>query len=263
MMVGIIGCGQIGGSIALKLSETDDVNLVIYDKDPETLELLKNRIPKAIVANDQREILEDERLDFLILAIPIGECIKMLEREEFLSSYILMDVCSVKGIIMDTANKRNLRFIGGHPIAGNERMGPDGWDKEMFKQRKFCVCKGVGVLDGDLKKSIDLIERLEAMFYEIDPQNHDELLGYTSHMTYLVSLALRLTCENHSALAGPGYQSTTRVGRQNPNMSLEILKFNKENVLNSLEKFKESLNDLERVIEHEDWERFLKFAGGG
>ncbi|MDI3473525.1 MAG: prephenate dehydrogenase [Thermotogaceae bacterium] len=259
MKVGIIGCGQIGGSIALKLSERDEIELSVYDINPENTELLKSRIPIINIKKSKRDIL-NEKLDLLVLAVPISECIKILNEDDFSPSYIITDVCSVKKPVIEAAKKRNLRFIGGHPIAGNERIGPDGWDKDMFKQKKFCICTDDETNENDLKIIKEFIEKLDAVPYEISSEKHDEFLSYTSHMTYLVSLALRLTCEKFSSLAGPGYQSTTRVGRQNPHMSIEILKHNKENVLNSLKKFKETILNLEELIESENWEEFLKRA---
>lgn len=261
MKVGIVGCGQIGGSIALKLSENEKFEIFAFDKNFDTLKLLSLAAPRISLVGNLKELLRQE-LDVLILATPISECIKILREEIFPLPYTLMDVCSVKEPIMTIANSRKLNFVGGHPIAGNEKAGPAGWDKEMFNNRSFCICKGQNTTGESIKLVLEILKALNARPYEINATRHDKLLGYTSHMTYVVSLALRLTCEPFKELAGPGFQSTTRVSYQNLYMSTEILKYNKKNVLDSIERFKDVLSDLEQTIKTENWEKFLRIVGG-
>jgi len=261
MKVGIAGCGQIGGSIALKLSENEEFEISAFDKNYDTLKLLNFTIPKISIVASLKELLE-QKLDILILAVPISECIRILREEISSPPYTLMDVCSVKKPIINIADSKKLDFVGGHPIAGNEKIGPAGWDKEMFTNRPFCICKGLNTTNKSMQLAFRILETLNAKPYEVDAAKHDELLGYTSHMTYIVSLALRLTCEPFKDLAGPGFQSTTRVSHQNPFMSLEILKYNKENILNSIEKFKNTLSNLEQTIKDENWRNFLKITRG-
>ena len=48
---------------------------------------------------------------------------------------------------------RNLRMIGGHPMAGNEHKGEKGWNSQFFRNAPFFLCPaGIAVHAADRRK---------------------------------------------------------------------------------------------------------------
>src|SRR3989338_1714261 len=105
----IIGLGQIGTSIALALRKQKWKSIGIDGQGA-------GRVGKLNLGKN----------DFVILAVPVRTILHYLS---FLpSGPLIMDVGSTKGSIVRAAERRRLRFIGAHPIAGTEREGAAAGD---------------------------------------------------------------------------------------------------------------------------------------
>lgn len=246
MKISVLGAGCIGGSIALKLNEKHRV--LAFDQSED--------VTKALEERDVRTALRQEDLfdtDLLILALPMAVEERFLKETEFTGK--ILDVASVKTPFMEIAKERGLNFIGGHPMAGNERKGKAGWDPEMFSGRIFFLCspdeKKDDVVEG-------VVRDLGSRPVWIDYREHDRIVAAVSHVQYLISLSARFTGKPYEEYAGPGYQSNTRLSRQNMEMALDMIRYNKENILKYLENTRNFLNTLYNFIEKEDFESLKK-----
>lgn len=250
MKIGIVGLGQIGGSLALALARKYEV--FGLDRDPAIKKAIEGRI------NGQFDSLDElkDNVDFLILAAPI------LVNEKILASIdnfdgIIMDTGSTKQRIMEIAKRKNLKFVGGHPLCGTEKKGPESWDADLFKNQKFFLSGSLRRRDKNVVET--LIRDIGAIPIWIEPEIHDLVMAYTSHMPYVIALALTRLSSKYSDFWGPGIKSTTRLAAQNPDMALDILLTNRKNVEDALQDFSNVLMELKILLRNpEELKNFLK-----
>src|SRR5690625_4203487 len=117
--IAICGLGLIGGSLAKAIKTTEDHEIIGYDPNVDTINyaLEHNIIDRSF--NDFETMAKGS--DIIILAAPISATIQLLEKLDKLKleeDLIVTDVASVKGSILNTAQKltnEQVFFIGGHP----------------------------------------------------------------------------------------------------------------------------------------------------
>ena len=125
----IVGLGLIGGSLAIDLRRLGlAAEILGYDSNPEHCTKAKE-----LHLADHCNSVPDETLrdaDWIMFAVPVQSTEKALEQfRPFLKPDILItDTGSVKAPlqeIMLRSENAGYAFVGGHPIAGGERFGPE------------------------------------------------------------------------------------------------------------------------------------------
>lgn len=222
LKVAIVGLGQIGGSMALKLQK-NGLQPDLFDIDPEVCNLL----------NAKCEEFDRHGYDLVVLALHLPVLLKKIERLP--NDNLYLDTASVKFPVVEKARKIGLKFIGGHPIAGNERIGPESWDSEMFNGRPFALVS-VDASKREKKIAEKFVEILGAHVVWTEASKHDIALAYTSHAPYFVSTVLKKLGNPYKELSGPGYASMVRLANQNPKLGRVFEKYNSQNVADALEK---------------------------
>ena len=90
----------------------------------------------------------------------------------------------------------------------------------------------------------------------MSPEDHDEALAQTSHLTHIVASSLAAsTPEACLPLAATGWEDTTRVAAGDVNLWAEILMQNRGQVQLALQKFQQQLIDFNRAINDSDMGR--------
>ncbi len=252
MKVGIVGLGQIGGSIALSLKKDNKYEVWGMDLNKKLLDEISHRIDATV--DDLSELKRN--VEFVILATPIS-VIKKLVREFEDFDGIVMDTGSTKSEILETARKSLIKFVGGHPLAGTEKRGKEGWRSDLFVGAKF-------FLSGNLRKRDklvveDIVKTLGANPVWIEPDIHDLVMAYTSHMPYVIALALTRLSSKYRDFWGPGIKSTTRIAAQDPDMAFDILMTNRKNIEDALQDFSNVLMELKILMRNPaELKRFLE-----
>jgi len=246
----VMGGGCIGGSIAIKLHRRG-YDVAVVDVDKEIVEFMHEMKISAFLKKPEGDF------DVLILAVPMRVEEKILKSIE--KDTILMDVSSVMTPFIKIAEERGLKLVGGHPMAGNERRGKDGWDPDMFKERVFFLSKGKGVDERTSSIVENIVLTLEAIPLWIDPVKHDRIVSKISHTTYFLSLLARAIGKDHEGFAGPGYESTTRLSKQNVDMVLDIAFYNRENILKDLDHVLKTLSWIKKLMECGELGELKKF----
>ncbi len=240
MRVAVLGGGSIGGSIALHL-KNKAWDIVVNDVDETIVEALKER------EIEKFERIQDISVEMLLLCVPMNVEERVLEDIRF--SETIMDVSSVMTPFVEIAEKRGLHFIGGHPMAGNERNGIEGWDPSMFEGKPFFLCKTSKANDEDVRKAISVVEGLDMIPMWLTPARHDEIVSKVSQSTFFFSLIARYIGGDFERFAGPGYESTIRLSKQNIEMVLDMIKYNRMNILRDLKKGEGFLNEVIHLVE--------------
>jgi prephenate dehydrogenase len=259
----IIGVGLIGGSLGLIAKQKKLVEQVVgYGRRRGMLQKAVSlsaidryflSLPKAI-----------EGADLIVLATPIGTFEKIgAEILPYLQKgAVVTDVGSVKGSWvgkMESIFAPHAFFVGGHPIAGREKSGVEAASAELF-QGSRCVLTPTARTDANaLKKMTTLWEKAGAKVTQMDPFDHDQILGAVSHLPHLAAYALMETLA-HPKIArnkpvrfsAGGLRDFTRIAASSPEMWRDIFLNNKEVMVEMIDLFQETVEKIKKKILDED-----------
>src|ERR1051325_6355729 len=131
--VTIFGVGLIGGSLALALKRLfPEIRIAGVDR-PDILD--RARRLRVIDAADPVS-----SPDLVVLATPVGEILKLLD--QFTQNQrLFLDVGSTQVAICRKAERLDVPFVGGHPMAGLELSGPEAASVDLFRDAPFFLCR--------------------------------------------------------------------------------------------------------------------------
>lgn len=118
------------------------------------------------------------------------------------------------------------RFVGGHPMAGSERSGPDAARCNLFNNATWIVTPGA-ITDPDAVRVVAaMIESLGARPAYLTPAQHDDVVAAISHVPHVAATAVAMVAGTRTdalALAGGGLRDVTRIAKGDPALWTEIL----------------------------------------
>ena len=265
----IVGGGLIGSSLARACQNRNIAStLVITDKEAGVRETLKT----LAIADDVSETAKGvaAKADLVILAVPPGIMKEaVLEFASLLTpGCVVTDVGSVKAKIIQDITPllpEGVEFIGGHPIAGTEKSGPEAGFASLFEDR-WCILtpKDENALTAVKLKS--MWERLGSEVAFMDAEHHDLVLATTSHLPHLIAYALVGTATDMETVtrkevvkySAGGFRDFTRIAASNPIMWRDVFLGNKEAVIDVLGRYIEDLTALKKAIRWGDGDLLLK-----
>jgi prephenate dehydrogenase len=258
--IAIIGTGLIGASIGLGLAARPNRNYEIVGVDRDRTHA---RAAKKLGALD-REVgsLEEavERAGMVIIATPVVAARRILEDvgRYLMPGAVVTDVCSTKAEVMRWAAEylpENVHFVGGHPMAGREKSGPEAASASLFEGATWAVTPSPRADERAVQAVLGLIEALGAIPLYIDPAEHDQYAAAVSHVPLLASVALfRMVrdsqgWEDAALLAGPGFRDVTRLASGDPTMARDIMLTNREAVIHWIGRLQQELSTIRAALE--------------
>lgn len=257
----IIGVGQIGGSLGLALRKANFFFKIFgCDVNIQRLKLAKNIFDSCF--DNLMEAID--KSDVVMFASPINELVKSLKFGfENFPDKLYTDVGSTKVPMLELSKKYdNVRYIGGHPLAGSEKKGEFGWDASLFKGKPYFYTFDENQTSEDKQFFVEMIKSIGANPISFSAAKHDRMVAMTSHVPLLLSLAMMSAfSEGEEQLApfvGSGFQSITRLAGGSPEMGKDLLISNRENILIALKDFSEKLLELSEHIKNKDDVTFYK-----
>lgn len=261
MIIGIIGLGLIGGSMAIDLKRRGYAHKVLgVESEPVNAEAALR-----IGLCDELVSFEDcvRRADIIVISVPVGTAVKMLPQvldlfsEEGNGGKIVIDTCSTKSQIVRVAHYHQMRgrFVATHPMAGTEYSGPWAAMPNLFDGRA-CIFANSEESDPQALKVVEeLYDALNMRPIYMNADNHDVHTAYVSHISHVTSFALALTVldkeqdEKHIFdLASGGFSSTVRLAKSSSDMWVPILTQNRDNVLRVIDTYLEKMKDFRDAI---------------
>ena len=256
MMVGILGLGLIGGSMA-RAYALNGHTVCACEKDEGMLTF-------AMLSGAVHHRLNAEtipRCDLILLAIyPDGSAAWLEENAgQIRPGTLVLDLCGVKreicGRCFPLAKKYGFTFVGGHPMAGSQFSG--------FKYSRADLFAGAPmVLVPPVFDDIALLQRLKdalapcqfGSFSVTTAEEHDKMIAFTSQMPHIISNAFikSPTAQNHRGFSAGSYRDLTRVAWLNSRMWAELFLENRDFVLEELDFLLESLRQYRDAICEED-----------
>ena len=260
MRVAIIGLGLIGGSMGLALKAAG-VEVTGYARRSEVASSAVSRGAVDRCGGDLPSAIKGA--DIIVIATPVLSVkdIFIDIAKHLRKGVIVTDVASTKVDVMNWAGKHLPEaacFVGGHPMAGKETSGIAASDVDLFRGCTYCLVPGGNVKAGSRKKIEDMVKIIGAKPFYIDALDHDALVARVSHLPHLLSVALVEATVNDprwsamAKLASSGYRDATRLASGDPRMSRDICLTNKGPILEALDNYINSINELRRLVSDGD-----------
>lgn len=246
----VIGAGLVGASVAKALTKAG-LTVHVSDKIKSHAQVAASQGAGTTAA----PVADQVRL--VVVAVPPEALPAVIA--EALDSYpqaTVTDVGSVKGRLVFTLRAMNIelsRYVGSHPMAGSQRVGPLTSSAELFKDRTWVVTPhdtsaAQAVLDVNR-----LAELCGARRVTMGAAHHDEAVAQVSHLPHLASVLVseRLTHvpPEHLRLAGQGLRDVTRIAGSDPQLWRQIISANSAAVREELAGLRESLDELIKVLD--------------
>lgn len=227
MIVGIVGLGLIGGSMAKSIKTRTAHTVYGTDLAAETMTMA--RMCGAVDAPLTAENLPE--CDLVLLAIRPGAAVEWVRHNAgYISkSAILVDLCGVKrtvvAAITPIAAEYGFAYIGGHPMAGKERGGFTAATDDLYVGASM-------ILTPDERTDMQLLETLKTFFLDIGfagltfstPEEHDRIIAFTSQLAHITSSAYVKSPEaqKRRGFSAGSFQDMTRVARLDEDMWTEL-----------------------------------------
>lgn len=267
MIVGILGLGLIGGSLARAYSKAGHT-VYVCERDSNMLEF-------AQLSGVVDAPLDESNLgscDLVLLAIYAeAAAVWMQKNSPFISKdALVIDCCGIKQEIckqcFPLAEQYGFTFVGGHPMAGSHNSG--------FKYSRSNLFAGAPMVlvpprydDPDLLQRVkDALAPCEFKSFSVTTaEQHDKMIAFTSQMPHIISNAFikSPTAQLHKGFSAGSYKDLTRVAWLNPYMWAELFLSNRKNILEELDTYIESLSSYRDAIYAGDHERLVSLLDEG
>lgn len=261
LTVGVLGLGQMGGSICAAISR-NCLNWQVIGYDPD-MKLVDTSVERNVCLSTHKSEAEViAAADIVILAVHHQVAMKLLRihAEQLRRCQLILDVGTVKLEICREAEQLGLTsFIGGHPLAGSEKTAPEAWRHDLFENARFFIATSKNTPADSRRLMLELIASLGALPTEIDPEQHDTVVGLTIGLPHLVAFALQTLAEQQQdagdlvkMLAGPSFASATRVAHSDKQMARQILWSNRRSIIPQLERLQQLLGEVKDGLARDD-----------
>lgn len=258
--VAIIGMGLIGSSLA-RVIRRDGLagKIVACAQRDSTLETITDLGLADRVTKDHAEAARGS--DVVVICTPIGTYgeIARAIAPALHPGQIVTDVGSVKQAVIDAVAPyipEGVHFIPGHPLAGTEQSGPEHGFDTLFEGRWCVLTPPEGTNRQAVERVAELWRQAGSTVDILDAEHHDWVLALTSHLPTLIAFNIVGTVadmESHTRqevikYSASGFRDFTRIAAQDPVMWRDIYLYNREAVLDMLQRFSEDLSRLQRAI---------------
>ncbi len=260
----IIGVGLLGGSLARACKKHGLADKVVgYGRNQTKLEKAQSLgIIDSYETDLQSAVAE---ADLVVLCPPVNSMTPLVREmaPSLRPGCLVTDVGSVKKFLVGEIQAlmpEGVYFVGAHPIAGGEKSGFEASSAELFQDEKCIVTPTPKTNPLALEKIKELWERTGMRVITMDVEEHDDIFGAVSHLPHVIAYVLMntiggISTKNHeeiTSFSGKGLKDITRIASSDPVMWRDICLSNKKPVLNLIDKFQGTLQQVRNLIENED-----------
>ncbi len=255
--VAVLGTGLIGTSIAMAaVSAGSEVRG--FDIDGGTLARAAERSRLEPVPSLEKAV-EGATLVFVCTSVPSVPRVAV-EALQAAPEAVVTDVASVKSHVIveveSTAHPADLpRFVGGHPMGGSERSGPEFASGSVLDGIVWVLTPSPVTDDAAATRVESFATAVGARPVRIDPARHDRLVAIVSHLPQVASTALMSLAATEEAgepeillLAAGGFRDLTRLAASSPHLWSDILLANREQVTAAIDLYVARLLELRDLV---------------
>jgi prephenate dehydrogenase len=252
----IVGTGLLGASVGLAARAAGVPEVVGVDADRHELRDAHRLEAITLRARSVEEAADGA--DLVVAATPVRALAEVLARAHTANpTAILSDVGSTKSHLLAQLTKlsTNLgRVIPGHPMAGSEERGAQAARADLFHGAAWVLTPAAHVDHTALRRMTRFVRGLGGRPLILDPDLHDQVVAYASHLPQLTATALMGAVAQVQAPAAlrsvvaSGFKDTTRVAASDPDLWVDICATNGPSIVAALDALGERLSDLRALV---------------
>jgi prephenate dehydrogenase len=254
----IVGTGLIGGSLALALRERGFAGMIVGCDKPAVLDKAVERkvidraepdLARAVVGSD-----------VVVLATPVGCILSQFESiaPTLPPTTLITDTGSTKEKLAERArmvfgDEAGKRVLPGHPMAGKEFSGVEHADGDLFQGAVWLITPIVAnqTYTPLQEEFTALLTAIGARIIVLDPERHDVVCAWISHLPQMISTALTSLLheevgddETVKLIGGRALREMTRIGHSPYSMWRDIALTNSENLEDVMLRFEQQMTHL-------------------
>lgn len=256
--IGILGLGQMGGSLAMALKSGKKFRTVSgYDINGLLLDQANKNgiIDKAAVS--EADLIERSQL--VVLALPINTILEILERykQALSTKTLVVDLGSVRDSIQKVSSRLKMRnHVGIHPICGTQLRGRSAWNGKLYKGISCFVFSTKSTDAKAITFARSLIRAMGGQARTIDYDDHDRAVAVTSALPHILAFSLMKvrTDSRHIPieLEGPSFAGATRVSASDPVLTGQMLYHNRDHLLKAVSRLEKYINRIKELLSSGD-----------
>ena len=261
----VIGAGLVGASVAQALTRAG-LTVHLQDKVSSHARVAASRGAGLTTP------AQPDSVRLVVVAVPPGSLAKVIGKA--LATYpqaTITDVGSVKGTVLAELRSSGAdlsRYVGSHPMAGSQRVGPLTASPDLFVDRTWVITPhdtsaAHAVLDVQAVAALCGAHRVT-----MGAAHHDEAVAQVSHLPHLASVLVAERLNDvppeHLQLAGQGLRDVTRIAGSDPQLWQDIIGANAAAVRAELAVLRDNLDALIGVLDADaDLEPILEAGRAG
>lgn len=267
----VVGIGLIGGSLATGLKQRKACAEVIgIARKAETCtEAVNHGVVDRAYTSLQEIAHELTAGDIIFIAVPTLSVTSVFEeiKQHVSADVTITDGASVKGSVRLAAEgvfgAVPPQLVLGHPIAGSEKSGVTAANPNLYECHRIILTPVESTSNAHLDLVVRMWQAVGAEVLSMSVEEHDEVLGATSHLPHVIAyslvdtLAQDINNPNIFRYAAGGFRDFTRIASSDPVMWHDIMKANKLAILKSMDLFIDNLSRLRKGIEQGDSDYLL------
>lgn len=255
-----------------------------WDPDAEELAIAVGRGAVHFGSSDGLGAAESS--DLVLLCGPVFTILEWMERlaPVLKPGQLVSDVGSVKGALVEHARGRfntaeTAGFLPGHPMAGKEVSGAANADATLFDGAAWLFTETAESQGMDPASRMladewrDWATKMGCRVLDLEPQRHDVVCAWVSHLPQLVSTALSALLEDEfaakdevRAIGGRALREMTRLGASPYSMWRDVAHTNTEAIAASLLALEQRLTHLRENLKtpelRDEFEQANRFRTG-
>ena len=268
--IALIGVGLLGGSIGLAGRQRRIAERIVgYVRRPASVVECERLRLVDQVSVDLMETVQGA--DLIVLCTPLGQMREMALKlsEDLAPGALVTDVGSVKApVIQDLepiVTSAGGEFLGSHPMAGGEKVGPTAARADLFERAVCAITPTANSRAETIRKIEDFWTSVGATPLRIPAELHDDLVSRSSHLPHVVAAELSnyvlspVHPKEQLLLCANGFRDTTRIASGSPEMWRDISLSNRRNLARVLGVFIEDLQEFQLALETDDRKAIEEF----
>ena len=268
-VIGFIGLGLIGGSIARRLKQVrPDLTIMAYMRTRSKLKQAKADGVVDVILDGIGEDLS--RCDLIFLCTPVEYNAQYLRaiRPFLKPGALITDVGSTKTNIHQEILSQGLfsSFTGGHPMAGSEKTGYENSSAHLLENAYYIITPAENCSPDlpfekqpeNVRRIVAVAQALGAIPMILDYREHDQIVAAISHLPHLIASSLVnlvRDCDSTGVMkqvAAGGFKDITRIASSSPEMWEQICMTNTGPIAQMLRRYIDSLTHILGEIEAAD-----------
>jgi prephenate dehydrogenase len=265
----IVGTGLLGASVGLAARAAGVPQVVGVDADRAEL---RDALRMEAVTERGRSVEEAaEDADLVVAATPVRALAEVLARAHAANpAAVLTDVGSTKShLLVELASlSTNLgRVIPGHPMAGSEQRGAQAARADLFHGAAWVLTPAAQVDHMALRRVTRFVRALGGRPLILDPDLHDQVVAFASHLPQLAATALMGAVAQVQApaalrsLVASGFKDTTRVAASDPDLWVDICSTNAPSIVAALDALGDRVSVLRKLVASGDRDGLREVLG--